>query len=132
MTEINKADKVRATLLKMLFEPEEIVDGKPPENAIVVDGIMTKYAFHPGRTEACKEDIRWLLNEMPDAFQLKKGGGWSFLNLCMDKHDVHWAEHPTMESLVCLGIAAGMASFPMPREYWKMLPGGMPYVVFDT
>jgi len=28
-----------------------------------------------------------------------------------------------------LGIASGKLSYLMPREMWKVLPGGMPYLV---
>ena len=38
-----------------------------------------------------------------------------------------------MEALITLGIAAGLVNFLLPREMWKMMPGGMPYLfVKDT
>jgi len=128
----NKSTKVHELVKKCLYKDEEIFGGKPPEGHILVEGIVNKFAFHPGRIATHKEEIRALLNEMPDDFHKHKGGGMSFLNLCMDKHGVHWAEHPTMGSLVCLGIAAGMASYCTPRDMWNMFPGGMPYITFDT
>lgn len=128
----NKSQMVRDLMLKVLYKPEEVPDGKPPEDSVIVDGIMGKYAFHPDRIAAAKEKIRWLLDEMPDEFHKGKGGGWSFLNLCMDKHGTHWAEHPTMNDLICLGIGAGMAKWATGREFWNAMPGGMPYVIFDT
>ncbi len=36
-----------------------------------------------------------------------------------------------MEALVVLGIASGFVKYPMPREMWSALPGGMPYIVID-
>jgi len=128
----NKSTKVHELVKKCLYKDEEIFGGKPPEGHILVEGIVNKFAFHPGRIATHKEEIRALLNEMPDDFHKHKGGGMSFLNLCMDKHGAHWAEHPTMGSLVCLGIAAGMASYCFPRDMWSIFPGSMPYVVFDT
>lgn len=129
---MNKAEKVRELMMRVLFKKEELVDGGPPADAIVVEGLMGKYGFHAGRVAEISEEVRYLLNEMPDSFHKEKGGGMSFLQLCMDKHDEHWAEHPTMNDLICLGLATKMASYCMPRDYWHVLPGGMPYVTFDT
>lgn len=124
---MNKADKVHEIVKNCLFKEEEII-----EDPILVEGILNKFIFHPERVKSHKEEIRALLNEMPDDFHRHTGGGMSFLNLCMDKHGAHWAEHPTMGELVCLGIAAGMASYCVSRDMWHIFPGGMPYVVFDT
>ena len=128
----NKSTKVHGLVKKCLYKDEEITAGVPPDDHTYAAGIVLMYAFHPERIKAHKEEIRALLNEMPDDFHRRKGGGMSFLNLCVDKHGVHWAEHRTMDTLVCLGIAAGMASYCFPRDMWSMFPGGMPYVVFDT
>lgn len=125
MTKLS-TDAVRAIARKVLFKDDEITDGKPPENAIIVDGIMRKYAFHPERVAAAKPEIDALLAELPDAFRKDKGGGWSFLNACMDKNDNQWGEHPDMEMLICLGIAAKSASWVM-KDMANILPGGMPY-----
>jgi hypothetical protein len=48
------------------------------------------------------------------------------------KHGEHWGEHPTMGMLFALGIGAGLASYPIPREMWSALPGGVPYVTIDS
>lgn len=102
------------------------------EGALIVDGIVTNYGFNPLKIEANKEEIRSILNEMPPEFHANGGGGMSFLNLCMTKDGVHWAEHPTMGSLVALAIAANLESYTMDRSLWGILPGGVPYVSFDT
>ena len=34
-----------------------------------------------------------------------------------------------MEELFCLGIAIGRVECLIPREMWKILPGGVPYYV---
>ena len=45
---------------------------------------------------------------------------------------VQWTGfHQTMDELVCLGLAIEKLSYLMPREYWKILPGGMPYLVIE-
>ena len=120
----DKAEKVHELVMACLNGKEE--------GALVVDGVVRKFGFAPEKIAAHKEEIRALLDDMPDEFQAGKGGGMTFLNLCMDRHGEQWAEHGTMEELVALGIAAGMASYPMPRDMWSVLPGSMPYVSFNT
>jgi len=70
---------------------------------------------------------------LPDEFHTGKGGGWSFLDACNDRNGAQWTSlHRTMDQLVCLGHAIGAVSFCLPREMWKILPGGMPYFVVDV
>lgn len=128
----NLADEVRDIARHCLFNEEELIDGIPPTNAVLGDGIISTLAFHPVRLEESKSRIRAILDEMPDDFHASKGGGMSFLNLCMDRNGNHWAEHPTLGILCSLGLAAGMVSYPMPRDMWSILPGGMPYVTINT
>lgn len=99
------------------------------DTAIEVEGIVTKYTFDPTHLANHREEIIRLLNELPETFRESGGGGWSFLMSCHDKHGDHWGEHPSMEALMCLGIAIDKVVFPIPRGMWKMLPGGMPYFI---
>jgi hypothetical protein len=125
------AERVEAILKDCLYREDEI-DGAPPEDAVIAEGVMAKYAFHPQRLESHKAEIAALCNELPDEFQKSKGGGWSFLNLCQTKAGVQWGEHRNCEQLVVLAVATKQGSYPMPRDMWSMLPGSMPYVQFDT
>jgi len=102
------------------------------EGALVIDGIVTTFGFSSEAIAANRSEIKALLDKMPIQFHKNGGGGWSFLNLCMDRNGDQWGEHTHMEALCCLGIAAGFAHWMMPREMWPMLPGGVPYVGFDT
>lgn len=96
-------------------------------------GIITFYMLSPDAVKAHHQDIKELLLELPEQFLLSKGGGWSFLQAAFDKQGHHWGEHPDMEALITLGIAAGLVNFLLPREMWTMMPGGMPYLfVKDT
>lgn len=116
-----------------IYRDEEIADGKVPVDAVIVDGIVTKFGFNPGRLAEKREQIREMLNEMDPNFHRTGGGGHSFLNLCNDKNGVQWTDyHKVMACLVALGLAVGFASYCLPREAWSHLPGGMPYVMFDT
>lgn len=126
------AERVETVLKDCLYRGDELPDGKPPEDAVIVDGIMQKFGFHPARLAAHKEEIAAMCNELPDDFQKSKGGGWSFLNLCMTKDGNQWGEHRNCEQLVVLAIGSGQGGYPMPRDMWPMLPGSVPYVYFDT
>lgn len=128
------AEQVEAIFLDCLYREEEMTDLEEgiPVGAVLVDGIVSKFGFHPNRIAAHKEEIRALLNQMPDQFHAGKGGGWSFLNLCVTKDGAQWGEHRNMEQLVVLAIAADMGFYCMPRDVWKVFPGGVPYVAFNT
>lgn len=109
---------------KCLFADSESMDG-----ALMVEGIVNNYAFHPDRIKENAVAISEMLSELPDEFQASKGGGWSFLNACMDRHGNQWTGlHQQQERLFVLGIASGKARWLMPRKMWKMLPGSLPYV----
>lgn len=94
-----------------------------------VDGIVRKYDFDLDRVHERADEIGELLGELPSEFQRTGGGGWSFLNACQDRHGKQWTDlHMPMETLFCLGIAAGNARWLVARDMWDVLPGGMPYV----
>lgn len=95
------------------------------------DGLVHKCTFSEEKIEANKAKIAELLGDLPDQFHAKKGGGWSFLNACNDKRGDQWTGlHMTMEKLVCLGIAAGLAKWLM-KDMADVMPGGVPYFVVD-
>jgi hypothetical protein len=122
------AAQVDAIVRECLY-PEEITG--IPADAVVVKGIMRDFAFDPKAVAVQKPKIAALIDQIvADPFYADKGGGMSFLNLCMTKDDDHWAEHPTMEVFYVLSAAIGRAKFCMPQDMWPMLPGGMPYIQF--
>lgn len=111
-----------------LFTTAEINNGTP-DNAVIVKGVIKLFGFHPGRLETHKAEIAELLAELPDNFQANGGGGWSFLNACMDKDGNHWGEHTDIEALIALGIATNQAKYLLSRDIWESMPGGVPYFV---
>lgn len=118
------SEAVDDLMTKCLFTGDE-----PLENAVEVEGIVNRYAFHPERVAENADEIGALLAELPDEFQAKGGGGWTFLNACQDRAGRQWTGlHQQMERLFALGIAAGKARWMMPREMWDVLPGNVPYV----
>jgi hypothetical protein len=118
------ADHVKAVFMDCLFK-----DGEDTSNHVVAEGIVHDVGFHPGRIERHRQEIHDMLAELPNEFKASsEGGGWSFLNACMDRHGNQWADlHLNQEQLVQLGIAIGEVEYCLPREMWGALPGGMPY-----
>jgi hypothetical protein len=105
-------------------------DGEDTRQYIKAEGIVRNVGFHPERLEGRRAEIVAMLDELPEQFHEKSGGGWSFLNACNDKHGNQWTGlHQTMEQLFQLGIAIGKVKSLMPREMWEALPGGVPYYV---
>lgn len=106
--------------------------GTQSDGMINVEGIKANYAFSTSRIAEHADEIGALLAELPDEFHADKGGGWSFLNACNDRHDNQWTGlHSQMEKLFALGIAAGKARWSLPRELWSACRGEMPYVTVN-
>lgn len=126
MERILTAEAVEKIMKDVLFKSDEIVDGKPPADAVIVSGLLSKFGFHRARLEGHAPSIKAMLGELPEQFDLKTGGGWSFLNGCMDRHGSQWGEQRDVDHLVCLGIGIGAASWLM-REMAAVMPGGVPY-----
>ena len=122
--------KVSEIFKNCLFKDKEIIDGKPIVTPLVGKGVINDFGFHPERLTSYKAEILNMLKQLPDSFMKSKGGGMSFLNACMTKDDIQWGEHRNIEQLFALGEALKIVSYPMPKDMWHILPGGMPYVTF--
>lgn len=122
------ADNVEKVFMDCLFP-----DGTDPKTITTdfkqVDCVTCKFGFDPVKIELHKAEIHSLLKQLPKEFQELSGGGWSFLNACLDTEGKQWGEHKNIEQLLALGLAADLASFLMPRNVWQAMPGGMPYFV---
>jgi len=53
------------------------------------------------------------------------------LNGCMDIHGNKWGEQIHVNELFCLGMGLGLVKCSLPREMWRVLPGGVPYFTID-
>lgn len=124
-------ENVQRVFTECLADPQA-AEGDP---TIEVEGIMHTWIFNGEAIEAHDAEISAMLAKLPTEFQsvgVGGGGGWSFLNMCYDRDGNQWTGlHLEVERLVMLGIAAGKATFQMPRGMWEILPGGMPYIVVD-
>jgi len=123
---------VTDVVMECLYDDPSIdSEEKLPVDAIKVDAIVRRFAFDPIKVAANKVRIRGLLAELPTQFFKDSGGGWSFLNGCVDKHGNQWGEQKAVAELFALGQAAGFVTCLMPREIWGLLPGGVPYYMVD-
>jgi len=112
---------------EIIFMDCLLKEGEDTAGAIAVEGVMSKFWFHPRRLGDHENDISHLLSQLPAEFMADGGGGWSFLNACVRVDGVQWAEHITIEQLFALGQALGLVQCLLPRSAWPALPGGMPY-----
>lgn len=118
------SETVENVFLKCLFQ-----DGEDTTNAVMVDGVVRNYGFHPERLEQERGTIARLLDELQDEFKDSVGGGFTFLSACNDKHGEQWTGlHSIMEQLFALGMGLNLAAYVLPRDLWGVLPGGMPYL----
>lgn len=119
------SDAVQRLYRECHVRPEEAEQARvwPTVRAVVSTAV-----FHPDRLAAKRDEIAALLAELPDQFHALRGGGWTFLNACDDRHGNQWTgEHRVMEMLFALGLGADLVLETLPREMWSILPGGMPY-----
>lgn len=118
------SENVHNVFMDCLFKTDE-----PTEAQVKAEGILLRVGFNPDRLHDHKQDIRDMLQDLPEDFQTGKGGGMSFLNMCMDKNKDQWTGmHNTQDELVTLGLATKQLNFLIPRNMWSAFPGGMPYI----
>jgi hypothetical protein len=116
------SENVTRILKDCLFkEGEETTEYKQGQ------GYFLNIGFHPERLEDYRVDIEDMINQLPDQFHEKTGGGWSFLNACQTKDGKQWGEHRSIDELLCLGLALGKLVYLTERKLWSSFPGGMPY-----
>ena len=120
-----EAEKVSAMFKDCLYGQEEIIDGKPNVEPIIVDGVKARFGLHPDRVSKYKVEIGEMTRELPIEFD----EGWSFLNLGHKRNGEQWTGfHQRMEEFLVLGIATGNMEYNAPKEMWGSLPGQVPYV----
>ena len=119
------SENVHKVFVDCLFD-EEPTEGTP---FIPTKGIMLRVGFAPDKIEKNAEIIKELLDQLPENFNERTGSGWSFLNACVDKDENQWGEHQNVEELLLLGLGSGYVEYCIAREFWNIMPGGMPYFV---
>jgi len=102
------------------------------EGDVDIDCIVFTARLSLAKLEERRILITQMLGELPDSFMKSKGGGWSFLNACDDRHGNQWTSfHQTMAMLFGMGQGLGLVTCVLPRDLWAALPGGMPYYAID-
>jgi hypothetical protein len=127
------AKRIDTILYDCVFRNDEIINGKPVDETklVTVPAIHRRFGLHKTRLESYREEIKSYVQQLPMQFHKGTGDGWSFMNLTMDKYYNGWGEQIHAETLYALAAGLGMAKFTMPREMWDVLPGSVPYIVFD-
>lgn len=107
----------------------------------IVEGITGKFMLNLEALASHREAVRAWVKQLPISFHRSKkgqkkaergGDGFTFLALGQDNNAIQWTgEHRVMEFLYLLAAGLGMARFCMPRDMWSVMPGGVPYIVFD-
>lgn len=102
------------------------------DRSFIVHGVVLGASFDRAKVEAHEEEIMQMLMQLPTQFHRPGGCGWTFLNMCIDRDGNQWTDfHQMQDKLVCLGRAIGALEFVLQRDLWKVLPGGMPYIVIN-
>ena len=121
--------KLTSENVEQIFIDCLLSDGEDQDLSVIVEGVGSTYRFDETKLESRKEDIISMLSELPKEFHKNSGGGWSFLQACMDKDNNQWTGlHLQQDRLFCLGMAIGRVKYTMPREMWTILPGAVPYL----
>lgn len=113
---------VNAAFMACLFQ-----EGENTDDHVVGSGVLTNVGFHPARLEAHRDVVVAMIQQLDSTFI---NNGMSMLKMCHTSGGEQWGEHRNADQLICLGAALGIMEFPIDREMWKMLPGGLPYVNF--
>jgi hypothetical protein len=124
------SENVTEVFMDCLFTDEEAKTIDVTSNDFLKGtGVMTNVGFHIERTTKHKEDVKAMLNCLPDTFKQSGGGGMSFLNMCFDANDNQWTGfHKVVDQLVCLAVALDLGALLM-VEFKDIMPGGVPYFV---
>lgn len=122
---------VQKVFFACLFNDDEIIPGKTPDNAVLVEGITHKIGFHRERLESHKKEIKEFLSKLPESFFVDRGDGMSFLGLPYLPNGNLWGDHQSAQELMLMGIGSKLMKYCAPKEMWSSLPGGVPYVVIN-
>ena len=139
MAKLN-SEAITKIFLDCLFKDEEIERAKKNDGSFdcacrPVEMICGKtVVFNWPKLLEHKAELVDYFNEVDDVFKEQIGGGYSFLNLCVDKDGKLWGEQKTCDEFVTLGIGLGICDYLIDdRSLWCTFPGGVPYIiVYET
>lgn len=112
------AKRIDEVFRECLFSKDE-----DTSNMVKVEGITMTVGFNPNRLETYREEIESYAKEVPKGFT----NGMSFVHLCESDNGSMWTGlHQDMELLMLLLMAVGKMEYTHTREFWKILPMGVP------
>jgi len=99
------------------------------EEFVEVEGVTGLHKLRKKALNDNKQQIIDMLRELPDPFMEHTGGGRTFLNGCMtkDQQDIWTGLQSNVEQLLLLGLGIGKIKYTIQKEFWGILPGGVPY-----
>ena len=119
------ADKM-SEIVRMSFDKSLFKEGDDISARVEVDGISHMFYFDPKRLEEQREILSEVISMLPEKFK----EGYTFLDLCRTKADELWTgEQLVCEELVVMSIGLELMTYCFSREIWKVLPGGVPYII---
>ncbi len=132
---MTRAEIVNSIFRDCLYRDDEIVNGEPVVPPIDAQLLTMRVGFHPQRLEQHRGRVIALAREVfQDPFLTSHvdGGGYSFLQIVVDREGNHWCEHRTAQELMGLCLGLGLATYPIPRDMWPALPGEVPYLTVHS
>lgn len=98
---------------------------------ISVYGVTSIFGLDPEKIEKYRAEIYSLMEELPNEFWDSPigQGGYSFIRLPFTKDGDQWGEQQNAQELMILGLAAGYMQYMFGMDFWKALPGSVPYIV---
>lgn len=120
--------KLNGLINHMGWEDAELMEAWP--DFIIVTGIAHKYGFRRTNINEHREEIKAFLLELPEEFHSDKGD--IFFKGVATRDGGIWGNHFMMEVLMCLGMAANMIKWAVPREQWKYTPQIVPSVIINV
>lgn len=122
VTATNMSKLTQDAFMDCLFK-----EGEDTINHVKVEGITYVFGLHPQRLESKRELVKSLLANLSTKFK----EGHSFLDFCNTKNGTQWTDMQRVgEQLMVMAMGLGLMEYCMPREMWKFLPGGVPYLIF--
>jgi len=126
MEPLINSEEVTAMFKDCLFRDAEV--NPPPTDFVKTNGIAVNIEFHPTRLDSHKRRIGEIVGNLSKEFV--EGGGWTFLNMCLDKNGNQWTSfHKVQDQLLCLAVGTNQGKILM-AEMASVMPGGVPYVQF--
>lgn len=118
------SDRVYDLYEKCCINENDFCDGELVGDFTISEGINGNTIFMTDRLNQYRNDIYECIEMLPG---LNRGN--SFLKLFDDKKGKRWTTNQdVLDKLIQLGVATEIIYYPIPKDSWHKLPGGLPIV----